>query len=138
MEQRTALRQLGYLYFKNNSTPICKTIGSNYVIGCSCAQTTTIIYLRTVYLRINLRLNNIFCYCLNFAFLSLLIIKLSTHKSVSGYLWYKGEIERGGNTATSWYTSRGIWQKMEDNRTSDKELLMARNYEGSGKIYRWM
>jgi len=45
-------------------------------------------YLRTVCLRINLRLNNIFCYCLNFAFLSLLIIKSSTHKPVSGYLWY--------------------------------------------------
>ena len=42
-----------------------------------------------MYLRINLRLNNIFCYCLNFAFLSLLNIKFLNYKSVSGYLWYK-------------------------------------------------
>ena len=59
------------------------------MVGCSGAQTTTIIYLRTVCLRINLRLNNIFCYCLNFAFLNTLIIKSSNHKSVSGYLWYQ-------------------------------------------------
>ena len=45
-------------------------------------------YLRTVCLRINLRLNNIFYYCLNFAFLSLLIIESSNHKSVSDHLWY--------------------------------------------------
>ena len=45
-------------------------------------------YLRTVCLKINLRLNNIFCYCLNIAFLSLLIIESSTHKSVSSHLWY--------------------------------------------------
>ena len=60
------------------------------MVGCPSAQTTTIMYLRTVYLKINLKLNNIFCYCLNFAFLSLLIIKSSTHKSVSGHLWYVG------------------------------------------------
>ena len=72
--------------FKNNSTPICRTIGSDYVVGCPGAQTTTIMYLRTIYLRINLRLNNIFCYCLNFTFLSLLIIKSLTYKSVSGHL----------------------------------------------------
>jgi len=56
------------------------------MVDCSSTQTTIIIYLRTVYLRINLRLNNIFCYYLNFAFLSLLIIKLLTHKLISGYL----------------------------------------------------
>jgi len=60
------------------------------MVGCPSIQTTTIMYLGTVCLRINLRLNNIFCYCLNFTFLSLLIIKLSTHKSVSGHLWYSG------------------------------------------------
>jgi len=38
------------------------------VVGCSGVQTTTIMYLRTVCLRINLRLNNIFCYLSNFAF----------------------------------------------------------------------
>ena len=58
-----------------------------HVVGCSGAQTTTIMYLRIVCLRINLRLNNIFCYCLNFTFLSILIIKSSTHKLVSGHLW---------------------------------------------------
>jgi len=50
------------------------------------AQTTTIIYLRTVYLRINLRPNNIFYYYPNFTFLSLLNIKSLNHKSVSNYL----------------------------------------------------
>ena len=45
-------------------------------------------YLRTVYLRINLRLNNIFCCLSNFAFLSPLIIKSLNHKSVNGHLWY--------------------------------------------------
>ena len=73
--------------FKNNSTPICRTIDSDHVVGYSGIQTTTIMYLRTICLRINLRLNNIFCYCLNFAFLSLMIIKSSTYKSVSGHLW---------------------------------------------------
>ena len=66
---------VGYLYFRNNSTPICRIIGSNHVVGCSSAQTTTIMYLRTVYLRINLRLNNIFCCLSNFTFLNNLIIK---------------------------------------------------------------
>ena len=70
-----------------NSTPICRTIGSDHVVGCSGAQTTTIMYLRTIYLRINLRLNNIFCCLSNFAFLNTLIIKSSNHKSVSGHLW---------------------------------------------------
>ena len=79
----------GHLDHQNcSSIPrvMCRTIDSDHVVGCSGAQTTTIMYLRTVCLRINLRLNNIFCYCLNFAFLSLLIIKSSTYKSVSGYL----------------------------------------------------
>ena len=35
IEQRTALRWLGYLYFKNNSTSIYRTIGSDHVVGCS-------------------------------------------------------------------------------------------------------
>ena len=59
------------------------------MVGYSGVQTTIIMYLRTVYLRINLRLNNIFCYYLNFAFLSLLIIKSSTWKSVSSHLQYR-------------------------------------------------
>ena len=59
---------------------------SDYVVGCSGAQTTTIMYLRTVCLRINLRLNNIFYYLSNFTFLNTLIIKSSNHKSVSGHL----------------------------------------------------
>jgi len=87
IEQRTALRWLGYIYFKNNTTPICRTIGSDHMVGCSCVQTTIIMYLRTVCLRINLRLNNIFCCLSNFTFLSTLIIKSSNHKSVSGHLW---------------------------------------------------
>ena len=58
------------------------------MVGCPGTQTTTIIYLRTICLRINLRLNNIFCCLSNFAFLSTLIIKSSNHKSVSGHLWY--------------------------------------------------
>ena len=56
------------------------------MVDCPSAQTTTIMYLRTICLRINLRLNNIFCYLSNFAFLSTLIIKLTNYKSVSGYL----------------------------------------------------
>ena len=40
------------------------------MVGCPGTQTTTIMYLRTVYLRINLRLNNIFCCLSNFDFLS--------------------------------------------------------------------
>ena len=56
------------------------------MVGCSGAQTTTIMYLRTLYLKINLRLNNIFCYLSNFAFLSTLIIKSTNHKLVSGHL----------------------------------------------------
>ena len=51
-------------------------------------QTTTIMYLRTVCLRMNLRYNNIFCHLSNFTFLSLLIAKSANHKSVSGHLWY--------------------------------------------------
>ena len=27
---------------------------------------------------------------------------------------------------------------MEDNRTSDKDLVVARSYKESGKIYRWI
>jgi len=77
-----------YLYFKNNSTPIYRTIGNDHVVGCSGAQTTTIMYLRTVCLRINLKLNNIFCCLSNFAFLSTFIIKSTNHKLVSGHLWY--------------------------------------------------
>ena len=72
--------------FQNNSTPICRTIGSDHVVVCLGVQTTTIMYLRTICLRINLRLNNIFCYCLNFAFLILLNIKFLNHKSVSSHL----------------------------------------------------
>jgi len=53
------------------------------MVGCPSTQTTTIMYLRAVYLKINLKLNNIFYYYLNFAFLSLFIIKSLTHKSVS-------------------------------------------------------
>jgi len=89
IEQRTALRWLGYLYFKNNSTLICRTIGSDHIVGCSCAQTTTIMYLRTVCLRMNLRLNNIFCCLSNFTFLNTLIIRSTNYKSVSGHLWYQ-------------------------------------------------
>jgi len=37
---------------------------------------------------LDLRLNNIFAACLNFAFLSSLNIKSTNHKSVSGHLWY--------------------------------------------------
>ena len=64
---------------------VFKCVGNLFLFW---ALITTIMYLRAVCLRINLRLNNIFCYCLNFAFLSLLIIKSSTYKSVSGHLWY--------------------------------------------------
>ena len=56
------------------------------MVDCSGAQTTTIMYLRTVCLRINLRLNNIFCCLSNFTFLNTLIIKSSNHKSVSSYM----------------------------------------------------
>ena len=56
------------------------------MVDCCGAQTATIIYLRTVCLRINLRLNNIFCCLSNFAFLNTLIIKSSNHKSVSSYI----------------------------------------------------
>ena len=49
------------------------------MVGCSGAQTTTIMYLRTICLRINLRLNSIFCCLSNFAFLNTLIIKSSNY-----------------------------------------------------------
>ena len=45
-------------------------------------------YVFKDFLRINLRLNNIFCCLFNFAFLSSLITKSTNHKSVSGHLWY--------------------------------------------------
>jgi len=44
-------------------------------------------------------------------------------------------IEGGGNMAILQYTSRRIWWEVENNRTSDEELFVARSHEESQKIY---
>ena len=72
--------------YKKISSSFC-SMGESITNGhLLIAQTTTIIYSRTIYLRINLRLNNIFYHLSNFAFLSLLITKSANHKLVSGHL----------------------------------------------------
>jgi len=50
-------------------------------------------------------------------------------------LWTREGIEGGGNMAILQYTSRRIWWEVENNRTSDEELFVARSHEESQKIY---
>ena len=49
-----------------------------------------------------------------------------------------GGIEGGGDIAILQYTSRGIWQEVENNRTSDKKLFVTRSHKESWKIYGWI
>jgi len=61
----------------------------------------------------------------------------------SGYkegtnLCAREKVKKGDNTATSQYASRGTWWEIENNRTADKKLLVARSYKRRGKICGWI
>ena len=54
-------------------------------------------------------------------------------------IYTKGwEVKNRNNLVTLWYTSNRTWKKVEDNRISDEELVMAKSNKRYRKICGWL
>ena len=60
---------------------------------------------------------------------------IERRKSIYAKEW---GVKNRDHLVTSWYAGSKIWRKIEDNRVSNKKLLVARNYIGCWKIYKGM